>query len=712
MSTSTTGNIIDDNEFEVYDSNGLDEKNIKSNDLEFVKMNKKIELISNAKKMLASVQPIYGPELIMNELDKLINEQLNYNTEVRIVNDNIYDLTVCLRGFKNSNIIEYLEKLNATMNYDYFEINIKLNKELYPFYPPQILFKRPKINPSIYFKLINLRMVQLKYWNPTRSLSYIINNLRSIIDNNVLINLEFETTKIPLNIEAEFFNLEFGLNDIDDIDPNKYIITKVSDKETPIVTSNTQKTNNFVSGTGYSNGKSVVWNINNYFKAQAEKDREVINKISNMNKLLCEDIKNGNNAECYQVLKVSPFIFFINNFLNGTTLLEMGKKQDLYKNIYDLLLVLASYKSLIPIFFEIYKQSEDSVHLNVDSVHLNVDLAHLNEESKQTLYSSLLKIQSEYSIIDFSSCKNMFVDAINKILKRCEKFKPVNLHIKEKVVIDEKDMDVYKLYYERMKEYSIGEFDSSGAYNNSGKLSNKSIQHIMEEITSIAKSVPIAYDSSIFTKFNPSNVLAFTALITGPKDTPYSNGCFIFKIELPVSYPATSPKVLSLTTGGGVARFNPNLYECGKVCLSLLGTWAGHASEKWNPLISTIQQVLISIQSLILVDEPYFNEPGYQNSIGTAQGKSASSNYNNTIRLYTMKYAILEYLNNAPNNWKQVINNHFYYKKAEIISVCQKWTDEAILGKKDYELVFNKIKTHLENLKLINDNSDNKEISI
>lgn len=33
--------------------------------------------------------------------------------------------------------------------------------------------------------------------------------------------------------------------------------------------------------------------------------------------------------------------------------------------------------------------------------------------------------------------------------------------------------------------------------------------------------------------------------------------------------------MLLATTGGGKVRFNPNLYNNGKVCLSLLGTWSG-----------------------------------------------------------------------------------------------------------------------------------------
>jgi ubiquitin-protein ligase len=38
------------------------------------------------------------------------------------------------------------------------------------------------------------------------------------------------------------------------------------------------------------------------------------------------------------------------------------------------------------------------------------------------------------------------------------------------------------------------------------------------------------------------------------------NGLFAFDVLLPADYPASPPKVLALTTGGGTVRFNPNLY--------------------------------------------------------------------------------------------------------------------------------------------------------
>jgi len=106
------------------------------------------------------------------------------------------------------------------------------------------------------------------------------------------------------------------------------------------------------------------------------------------------------------------------------------------------------------------------------------------------------------------------------------------------------------------------------------------------------------------------------------------------------SYPSAAPKVLLFTTGGGTVRFNPNLYNCGKVCLSLLGTWQGAQGEQWDANVSSLLQVMVSIQALILVPQPYFNEPGYESSMGTPKGDTASFDYNSVIREATIKFAI------------------------------------------------------------------------
>lgn len=109
--------------------------------------------------------------------------------------------------------------------------------------------------------------------------------------------------------------------------------------------------------------------------------------------------------------------------------------------------------------------------------------------------------------------------------------------------------------------------------------------------------LPVYPAASIILRHDPDRIDKMRALITGPVDTPYSYGCFVFDLLFPSDYPNVPPLMNLETTGQGRARFNPNLYADGKVCLSLLGTWHGSAAhEKWDPTKSSLFQVLVSIQ--------------------------------------------------------------------------------------------------------------------
>lgn len=79
-----------------------------------------------------------------------------------------------------------------------------------------------------------------------------------------------------------------------------------------------------------------------------------------------------------------------------------------------------------------------------------------------------------------------------------------------------------------------------------------------------------------------------TAAIVGAHGTPYHDGLFFFDIMFTKSYPAHPPKVYYWSYG---ERINPNLYANGMVCLSLLNTWIGAASERWDSRKSTMLQV-------------------------------------------------------------------------------------------------------------------------
>ena len=174
------------------------------------------------------------------------------------------------------------------------------------------------------------------------------------------------------------------------------------------------------------------------------------------------------------------------------------------------------------------------------------------------------------------------------------------------------------------------------------------------------------------------------AMLSGPVDTPYAHGLFLFDIFLPDTYPNTPPLVKFLTTGlGSTTRFNPNLYNDGKVCLSLLGTWHAAAdSEKWDPARSTLYQVLVSIQALILVEEPYFNEPGMAERTprGTSEGDRANKLYNDTARVATVKFSMLDALQNPPLGFEGAVRAHFLRTRAAVMADAKRWTAESEPG--------------------------------
>ena len=223
------------------------------------------------------------------------------------------------------------------------------------------------------------------------------------------------------------------------------------------------------------------------------------------------------------------------------------------------------------------------------------------------------------------------------------------------------------------------------------------IRRIAQELSSLMTSLPLNSSSSIFLRNDDDKATLLRAVITGPEGTPYTGGCYQFDIYLPLKYPHCPPLVNFRTTGGGSVRFNPNLYNCGTVCLSLLGTWHGSMqSEKWNDA-SSLLQVLVSLQSLVLCAEPFYNEPGFDQSYGgTPEGKSLSLRYSQDVFKNNLKYAIIGQLMNPPEGFEQVIRAHFFLKRQSLINELEQMLEK--FNTQEATRQFNEAKKLLMNL--------------
>jgi ubiquitin-protein ligase len=175
---------------------------------------------------------------------------------------------------------------------------------------------------------------------------------------------------------------------------------------------------------------------------------------------------------------------------------------------------------------------------------------------------------------------------------------------------------------------------------------------VRKEWTAFQKDLP----PGVFVRAFEDRCDLLQLLVLGSSATPYFLGVFCFDIYLPADYPNRPPQLHYLSYGH---RLNPNLYAEGKVCLSLLGTWAGKSTQQWDPKASNLMQVFLSLQGLVLGQaEPYFLEAGYEKQKGTASGHRASVLYNEQALILSMKLMRAVYARPPPGPLSLIVKAH------------------------------------------------------
>jgi ubiquitin-conjugating enzyme E2 Z len=188
------------------------------------------------------------------------------------------------------------------------------------------------------------------------------------------------------------------------------------------------------------------------------------------------------------------------------------------------------------------------------------------------------------------------------------------------------------------------------------------IKRVMGDLANFQKNKP----NNIFIHYDDSNIMLVKALIIGPEDTPYEGGFYFFELRFPDDYPFSPFKVKFLTTDGKI-RFNPNLYQCGKVCLSIINTWSG---PSWSPC-QDLTSVLIAIQTMVMNDNPLNNEPGYDNLPKTDK---KCADYIAAIAHENLRFAILKMLDNPIYlEFKNIIIDHFIKNYTNYKNFAQKY---------------------------------------
>lgn len=188
---------------------------------------------------------------------------------------------------------------------------------------------------------------------------------------------------------------------------------------------------------------------------------------------------------------------------------------------------------------------------------------------------------------------------------------------------------------------------------------------VSKELKLLKSSLP----AGVWVKGFEDRIDLYSVMLRGPEKTPYEDGLFLFDFQLSADYPAAPPLCHYISYCSD--RLNPNLYEDGKVCVSLLGTWSGRGTEVWTSS-STLLQVIVSIQGLILVSEPYFNEAGFEKQKGSQQGRENSRMYNEMVVLKLVQ-AQTKLLLNPPLVFRDIIIAHFKKHAEKLLRRLELW---------------------------------------
>jgi len=234
-------------------------------------------------------------------------------------------------------------------------------------------------------------------------------------------------------------------------------------------------------------------------------------------------------------------------------------------------------------------------------------------------------------------------------------------------------------------------------------ISKGSVQRLLKDVKQILMN-PLT-DQGIYYIHDDEDMLKGYAMVVGPSETPYYGGYYFFEIDYPVDYPNSPPKVKYCTNGENI-RFNPNLYVCGKVCVSLLNTWRG---DQWTSC-QTISTILLTLCTL-LCKNPLLNEPG------VSLNHRDMADYTEIIEYSNLKIAVCDILYRKEGvylpffeNFHHMIKEHFLKNYDTLLEFAKKKNEEnksqcvnfkTGLYMMSVNVDYNIIITRLEELKLL-----------
>ncbi|KAL4444357.1 hypothetical protein ABPG75_012094 [Micractinium tetrahymenae] len=667
---------------------------------------------------------------LANELEEIFKAQdFNMVAEAADEPDGLYCWHVTLGGFDaESPLAQDMREAGRRFGSSSVQLQLAFKRPLHPFYPPSVQLVSPRLQGPILSAVASHPLFSVKGWDPTRSARDALLLLKAFLEKNA--RVDFESARnaagpyVYLPVEVLLAKLEAltgtaaaaqSLQQYQEMYKMREEqaaqqggapspVTQQQQQQQP---AKKQKAGNgapaaWKAGVGYGHrgqDSGAVWDAKKAEAVQAARDRELADVLEGLagelTANLAPEASPADLADCTAAVHTSCLAPYITHQLSAASFQDMAARHKFYRSLLQcaealcsprtasllswhsaessrsIASAIAGLESQVSHFVRVYNQAQAAQAAAGASSSRGPAPESEEDKAEIELANYLLAVAAKVSAA--APAAPAAGDAATGGGTPADAAAAAGGEALAETTAEASAEETYRL---RLSPYRVRIADGVAAnhkYRDTAR--NEVVQpklrarRVGRELASCESDLPVSASSSVFVVADEANSNLWKALITGPENTPYCGGCFLFDIYFPPDYPRIPPKVEIRTTGGGSVRFNPNLYQEGKVCLSLLGTWQGGRGESWNAEYSTVLQVLISIQSLILVDEPWYNEPGYEQRADDAN----SNRYSAQLMPQTIKWAMLDQLQHGPEYFQPVIREHFRLRGNYLLENCRRW---------------------------------------
>lgn len=178
-------------------------------------------------------------------------------------------------------------------------------------------------------------------------------------------------------------------------------------------------------------------------------------------------------------------------------------------------------------------------------------------------------------------------------------------------------------------------------------------KRLLKEISGLLKQQH--FNSDYLVELDEQDISIVHAIIKAPHDSVYRHRFIRLLFKIPDNYPFEPPIVTFVNISN--KRIHPILYECGRVCLTILNTWPSD-NERWSSSM-TIESILLVIHSF-LDNNPYTHEPGGQDN----------TTFTEYVQFQTWQTCLLDYLTdtNCPTLFIEFMSNYIQSNFIHIIN--------------------------------------------